>query len=229
MKKDEGMQLEDLKTAWAQLDQRVGGDLTRMEAITQALVDERTRSLVQQTVWLPIVELVATLAGLSLVIVGLMQTGGTVYYTCLNAIFFLFTLLILSAICQITMSAKVDPTAPVIATQRQLGKLRALRIFEGKWMLLLSPVLWAPFLVVIVEMFLKIVVGYEETFFSAGFVQANVIIGLIMTGGLMWMSRTIAKRWLSESFMSDLFDEFAGSRLTAAREFLTRLDGYERE
>ena len=76
------------------------------------------------------------------------------------------------------------PAAPVIATQRQLGRVRTLRIFENKWMLLLSPVLWAPFLVVIVELFPQVWCSASRTpSFRSGFVLANLIIGLALSVG----------------------------------------------
>ncbi len=223
------MDLDDLRAAWAQLDERVGRSLTKIEVVTNSLADSRARTLVRRSVWLPIVELVATLAGLCLVILGLQQGGSQVFISCLVSILILFTLLILSTIWQIAMVTTIQPAAPVIAMQRQLARVRTLRIFENKWMLLLSPVLWAPFLVVIVELFLKVVIGVEGSVFTAGFVYANLWIGAILSIALLWLSHRFSERLKGTSFLQNLLDEFAGRRLTEAREFLTRLDGFESE
>ncbi len=229
MDENNTMVLDDLKAAWSQFERRADDDLSRIEAMTNTLIDDRARTLVGRAMWLPALELVATLVGLALVLLGMQQEGSVVFFACLTSILALFVLLIASAICQIAMVARIAPTAPVITMQRQLGRLRTLRIFENKWMLLLSPVLWAPFLVVIVEMFLKLVIGVEGTVFSAGFVTANLIIGGLLSLALVWLSLRLADRLKGTSFLRQLLDDFAGRRLTQAREFLSRLDGFESE
>ena len=43
------------------------------------------------------------------------------------------------------------------------------------------------------------------------------------------VGHVVGQRLEGTEFLRRLFDDFAGRRLTAAREFLTRLDGFERE
>ena len=57
MNENDAMNLEDLKQAWAQLDQRVDSNIAKMEAITGALAEDHTRTLVRRAVWLPAMEL----------------------------------------------------------------------------------------------------------------------------------------------------------------------------
>ena len=120
--------------------------------------------------------------------------------------------------------------APVLITQRQLGRVRAIRIFEWKWVLLLSPVLWAPFLVVAVEVPLNLLAsaGGGVEVFSAGYVWANLVIGAVLTAMLCKLSGWVARRFEGSSFLRGFIDDLAGRRLTAARDFLQRLEGFER-
>src|SRR5208282_3319335 len=46
------------------------------------------------------------------------------------------------------LAGEVDYDGPVTVSQRQLERLRVMRIRETKWVLLLSPLLWTPLLIV---------------------------------------------------------------------------------
>lgn len=230
MTHDQDMELDDLKHAWAQLDQRVDSNLARMEAVTRALAEDHTRTLVRRTIWLPVMELIVEGALLLVGIRGLFFGGSPVYFGCLIATLALLVSLIASSVWQIVTIARVDAAAPVVATQRRLAKVHTLRIFEAKWVLLLSPVLWAPCFAAGIELLLKLVSGEQATdVFSAGYVLVNLLVGAVLTVFLWWISRRIADRFRDSSFLRSVFDDLAGRRLTSAREFLARLDWFERE
>lgn len=230
MNKHDAMDLNDLKQAWARLDSRVDTDLAKMEEVTDALAEDHTRTLVRRAMWLPTMELVVEGALLIVGVRGLFFGGSAVYFGCLIATLAFLVALMASAVWQIVTIARVDPAAPVVATQRQLARVRTLRIFEAKWVLLFSPVIWAPFFVVGVELLLKLIFGAQATdIFSGGYLLANLLIGLVLTAFLWWISRKIADRYRDSSFISRLLDDLAGRRLTAARAFLSRLDRFERE
>ena len=226
MNENDMTELNDLKQAWAKLDQRVDADFTRMQAMTSALATDRAQTLVRRALWLPSTELIAAGIGLVLAISCLFHRGGPVFLACSIAMLAFLVALIVSAVWQIVTIAGLDLAAPVVATQRQLGRVRAHRIFATKWVLLLSPVLWIPFFVVGVELLF----GAEGTaIFTPGYLLANLLVGLAISAVLLWLSRRLAERLRDSSFLRRLLDDIAGRRLVAARGFLARLDGFERE
>jgi len=70
--------------------------------------------------------------------------------------------------------------------------------------LLLSPVLWTPFLL------------------------TSLLIGGVVSGLLWLLSARLSTRLAGTSLLRHIVDDLAGRRLVAARDFLTQLDGFER-
>ena len=227
---DETMELHDLKTAWARLEERCAVDFARVERLARELAADKQRTLVRRAVWLPAAELVTEALGLLLVIAGSAQAGGAVYVGCLLFTGALLAALMASAIAQIAMLAGLDPGAPVLEAQRRLGRVSALRVLEWKWVLLLSPVLWTPFLVVAVEVPLRFLAGGAMTgpVFGGTFVLASLLIGGVVSVLLWLLSAWLETRLVGTSLLRRIVDDLAGRRLVAARDFLTRLDGFER-
>lgn len=180
--------------------------------------------------WLPAAELVTGGLGLLVVGAGFLRAGGAVYLGCLLFTGAVLAVLMASAIAQIVMLAGLDPAAPVLEAQRRLGRVSALRVHEWKWVLLLSPVLWTPFLVVAVEVPLRFAAGgaMSGPFFGGGFVLASLLIGGVVSVLLWLLSAWLAPRLAGTSLLRRVVDDLAGRRLVAARDFLTRLDGFER-
>jgi hypothetical protein len=227
---DEKMELHELKTAWARLDERCAVDFGRVERLARELAADKQRKLVHRALWLPAAELVTGGLGLLVVGAGFLRAGGAVYLGCLLFTGAVLAVLMASAIAQIVMLAGLDPTAPVLAAQRRLGRVSALRVLEWKWVLLLSPVLWTPFLVVAVEVPLRVLAGGSMTgpIFGGGFVLASLLIGGVVSGLLWLLSAWLTTRLAGTSLLRRIVDDLAGRRLVAARDFLTRLDGFER-
>ena len=169
--------------------------------------------------------------GLILVVAGFSVSGSAVYLPCLGFVAVVLAGLMGSAIAQIVMLTGLDPASPVLTAQRQLARVSSLRIGEWKWVLLLSPVLWTPFLVAFVEVPLRLLAGdamHTTVVFTSRWVQLSLLVGAVMSGLLYGLSRWLAARLAGTSFLRSLVDDLAGRRLVAAREFLVRLDGFER-
>ena len=128
------------------------------------------------------------------------------------------------------MFARLDVAATIVTAQRQLARARSIRIFEWKWVLLLSPLLWTPFLVVCVEQLLAgLRDGAAPGIFSAQFVVASLAIGAAASLVLWWISGKVAAHFGGTSFVRNLLDDLAGRNLSKARDFLARLDRFERD
>ncbi len=225
---DDTMELSDLRDAWSRLHARFDVDLRRMTAATDALVEDRTRTLVRRAMLPPILDAILAGAAWLVCATGFVHGGTPVFLACLVVMLACLTALLVSSALQIAILARIDAAAPVVTTQRGLGRARAIRIFEWKWVLLTSPVSWTPFLVVAVELPLEWVTdGALLGVFGADFVVGSLLIGAASSLALLWLSRRIATRFSDSTFLRGLLDDLAGRRLVAAQEFLTRLDRFE--
>lgn len=231
MNDKQAIELEDLKTAWATLEDRVETDFARVEALALDLARDKTRTLVRRAMLPPIVDLAAEAVALAIVLSGFSHAGSWIYHACLAGCAGVLAALMAAAAAQIAMLAGLDPAAPVLSTQRRLGRVRAFRIFEWKWVLLLAPVLWTPFFVAGIELLLKTLFGDgpETSVFAAGYVGGSMVIGAALTLLLIRLSGWAARRFADTPFLRGFVDDLAGRRLTAATDFLRRLDGFERE
>lgn len=224
------IELTDLKPAWDELG---SGDaaLSDFERLAFELVEDRTRSLTRRAMLPPIVDLLFEVPSLMLLTVGFFQGGSATYHTCLAALVITLGTLVVAAIAQLTLLADIDPSSPVVELQRRLARVRALRIFEWKWVLLLSPALWGPALVVTVELTLKLLSGEgrEITIFSGSFVTLNLLFGAGLSLVLWAVSSWLGRRLRHTGFMHQWLDDLAGRRLVAARDFVRRLDAFAGE
>lgn len=225
------LELRDLKTAWNELDARLDTRWQRMEAVVRDLGADKTRSLARRATMVPLVELTFELVGIAFVIYGFAFDGTAVYLGSLVGSLAVLIALAVSAIAQITMLAGLDPTSPVVATQRRLGRVRAWRIFEWKWVLLTAPTSWIVLLVVAVELPLKIAFdgGADTGVFSAGYVAVNLAVGAVLSFALWRGAGWLRDRCAGSGFVQRFLDDLAGRRLTAMRDFLARLDDFEQD
>ena len=134
--------------------------------------------------------------------------------------------MIASAAAQLAMLRAADYSAPVVTIQRTLTKLAALRIRTTQWLLLLAPLLWTPFAIVVARGAL----GFDVyRWFGMRWVAANLIFGLALSPLLFWAARRFSDRlqqfWIAES----LADGVAGRSLSIANGLLNEIVRFERE
>ncbi len=140
-----------------------------------------------------------------------------------------------SSIKQLVVIASLNYSLPVVAVQKQLGKLRILRIRTTKWTLILSFVMWFPILVVLLEGLLGVdlwlIIGAvrdrEARFFA--WVVANVLFGLVVALVLIWVANRYADRADRSPAIKRLMDDFAGRSLTKALSHLDSIERFETE
>ena len=140
-----------------------------------------------------------------------------------------------SCIRQLVTIAGLDYSLPVVTVQKQLGKLRILRIRTTKWVMTLSFVLWAPFLIVLFESLfgvdlwqvLAVVGDRDEPFLR--WILANLLFGLAVVLVVLWVSRRYADRMNRSPMIQRLKDDFAGRSLTKALASLDTIVRFETE
>ena len=123
----------------------------------------------------------------------------------------------------------------MVTVQKELGKLRILRIRTTKWTMLLSFALWFPALVVLLEGFLGVdlwrilgAIGERNGTFLAWMV-GNVLFGLAMALALTWLWNRYAERANPSPTIQRLMDDFAGRSLTKALGSLDSIVRFEAE
>ena len=140
-----------------------------------------------------------------------------------------------SCIRQLLAIAGLSYSLPVVAVQKELGKLRVLRIRTTKWTMLLSFALWFPALVVLLEGFLGVdlwrilgAIGELNGTFLA-WMAGNVLFGLAMALALTWLWNRYAERANPSPAIQRLMDDFAGRSLTKALGSLESIVRFEAE
>jgi bacteriorhodopsin len=140
-----------------------------------------------------------------------------------------------ASIRQLVVMASLNYSLPVVSVQKELGRLRILRIRTTKWAMILSFVLWFPALIVLLKGFLGVdmwrilgAVGEQDGSFLA-WVVANVLFGLVVALGMIWISKRYAHRMDRSPMLKRLMDDVAGHSLTKALSSLDSIVRFEAE
>jgi hypothetical protein len=135
--------------------------------------------------------------------------------------------MLVARIVQIARIQQIDYGKPVATIQKQVGRLRMLRIRIVQCELLAGIVAWAPFLIVVLAAFF----GVKD--FSAPGLWAwfwvNVAFGLLLIPLAVWLSEKFADRMQRVPFVQRLMDDIAGRSLTDAANFLSAVTAFEHE
>jgi hypothetical protein len=132
-----------------------------------------------------------------------------------------------TSIRQLAMALQIDYDKPIAAIQKQIESLRVLRLRVIRWGLLTGQLVWwIPFLVVALKGWWD-VDAYKAL--SAGFLIANVTIGLALIPTAILVSRKFGERMDRAPVLQRLMRELAGYNLTAATDFLATLSEFEHE
>ena len=218
------LDLDEMKQKWAEQDRKLKESIRLNQQLLSAVNLNGARSALQRlkvflslgaVVWLAIV---VALGNFLCEYVGMLRLA-------LPAIALdLFAIGMLAAtVGQIAAIQQIDYGQPVATMQKQLEKLRVLRIRTVQWGLLGGTVVWAPFLIVVS----KVLLGLEG--FSAAWLWANVIFGLALIPLAIWLSKKFGDRMGQFPFIQQLMKDIAGRNLNAAAAFLTTVSEFEHE
>jgi bacteriorhodopsin len=230
------MNLEDLKNRLAEQDAKLDQLVRFNAAQVRELQFSKTRSSLRWLVRGVIVELLMT-------IVAVVWTGNFIAEHLREPRFLVPAVLIDlcmiafmgACIRQLVAIANLNYGEPVVAVQKELGKLRILRIRMTKWTMMLSFILWFPLMIVLVEGFLGVdlwrilgAIGQRDgSFFT--WVVANLLFGLAVALAMIWISHRYADRMVRSPAIQRLMDDFAGHSLTKALRSLDSVVRFETE
>lgn len=216
------MDLDELKQRWMEHDRKLE---TSIRLNRQLLRDTYTRKA-RFALWrlgamlaAGSVILLAFIAGLGVFI---RQNWGMPEFVWPAAVLDVFAIATLAClILQIALALDVDYDQPVAVIQKQLERLRKIRIRYIQGVCLGMTLTWAPIFMVV----MKAAFGVDvwRTFDRTWLVE-NVLIGLAVIPVGIWLARKLATR-LNQRFLNEL----AGVNLTAASRFLADLARFEEE
>ncbi len=135
-------------------------------------------------------------------------------------------LLVAESIRQMVAIHAIDYEEPVVAIAKKLEQLRIKRIAIVKWTLFTAPLLWIPLLIVCLRGFFGID-AYAAL--GAGYLAANLALGLSIIPLALWVSRRYATRFERSSLVRSLMDDVTGRSLMAALESLSTIRRFEHE
>ncbi len=140
-----------------------------------------------------------------------------------------------ACIRQLVLVGNLNYSLPVVAVQKELGKLRILRIRTTKWTIVLSFVLWSPVIVVLLEGLLGVdlwrilgAIQAQNGNFVA-WIVGNVLVGLAVALVMIWLWNRYANRVNPPRAIRSLMDDFAGRSLTRALSSLDSIVQFEAE
>jgi hypothetical protein len=221
------MELDDLKTAWRELDRRLDTGLALNRRVLKELKLDRTRSALRRLARLLWYELFSgVLAALLL---------GSFLADHLDAARFAVPAIVLHVVVVFTIVAsgrqlarigRIDYSAPVVTIQHELGELRASRVRITRWLLLLAPLLWTPLAIVGA----RGLFGFDVyRVFGPLWLALNLGFGLATLVLLVWVAHRYAERLGGSRFLKHLADDIAGRSLTTAMGFLEEIVRFEEE
>ncbi|HKQ57316.1 MAG TPA: hypothetical protein VJY35_05575 [Candidatus Eisenbacteria bacterium] len=219
------MELEALKAQWDACDRRLTESLHLNARLLRATLEARSRAPLR---WLGagiVVELVLS----ALLVVAL---GGFVAdhirepRFVLPALVLDLAMIAMLGVCihQLVALARIDFGTPVVALQRELERLRVLRIRVTQWTFVLAPLLWTPMLIVL----LRAVRVDAYAVLPAAWLAGNLAVGIAAIPVLLWVARRMAARFQGAPWLQGLMDDIAGRSLIEARSFLGQLADLER-
>ena len=218
------MELDDLKARWMDFDLKLDAALRFNAQVVRVSLIERTERALKRSSF-------AVLAGCLVNLLAVAWLGSFMADHLGEPRFFIpaaildagaIALLVLGG-QQVVRMRTVDRGKPVIEVQRELQSLRTRRINATRWIVLLSPLIWTPLVIVL----LKAAFGVDAYDALAGWLVANLLFGLAAIPVLLYVSRVFSERWKGAPLLQSIMRDTAGRSLVEAEGFMDELARFE--
>jgi hypothetical protein len=221
------MELDELKTMWESYDRKLDTSIRLSTKLLNAPVLRKARTATTRLLIVWQIELVLALIATALL-------GGFSWMNILHPRFvFSGVLLMVMAIALVSTYVRrimalriIDFSGPIVTIQKQLEAIRIAEIRATKWTLLLAPLAWTPFMVVVFQGLFHVDVF---AVFPMGWLAGNVVFGLLVIVLERWISYRYAERMQNSPRLQRWMRDLNGYNLKAAMGFMRKAAEFEEE
>jgi hypothetical protein len=221
------MELDELKIAWNQMDQRLSATMAVQRGLYREIRADRARASLGKFLRLPVFELIVGLiAGLPAGIFLIQNFDQGTFAGSLSplAVFLLGVVTVVLSVLQIQLIASLDYSGPVVDIQRKLAQITRVRIKSAAWLMALLTPLWLVFPTFVIQLLAgregyrafseKLAEFYSTPWFAINFF-AGVILVVAACLAIKWKGSAINwSKVLSEQSLQE-----AAAHLTEIEEF----------
>jgi hypothetical protein len=220
------MELDDLKVAWSQLDERLG----RIEAMTtkeyQTGLLDRSRRALGRLGWGQAVQSLLWIGAVAIVAPFWIQHRHVPHLLAAGLVLHAYGVLVIcSSVLQLLLIGLAYWTAPVVSLQRRLTELQRLRVISGLAIGLPWWMLWVPATMVGAKRIFDIDL-YAQ---SPGWINMSLGVGAVGIAVSIWAARRLAARPPRSRWLRRIVDDVAGAGLSRVTRHLDELAAFERE
>jgi hypothetical protein len=219
------MQFDELKRAWDEYDRKLETRSQLNTRLVQSSIFGKTeRPLKRLSQLLSAELLLCVVAAVWLLWSVWHRAAESLFLVPAAALDMCAIALVIAAIRQIASVSRIDYSAPVVATQKQLESMRIERMRTTKWALLLAPPAWTPFVVVAMKSLFD--VSVFGVFGTSWFAISLVFSLLVIAAGIR-VSKRYATSINRSSLLQRLMQDIAGQNLTAAAGFVRSISEWD--
>jgi Tfp pilus assembly protein PilN len=213
------MPIEDLQRQWRRLEQKLDQSLAlETELVRRAIVQPARRRIHRLAFW-PAIDVAFGVGVLLFVGDFLSRHGHDARLAGLALVVALSSLaLVIDSVRQLVRIAGVDWSGPVAAIQCSLAKLRAARIRQFQWVILLAPLVGFCVFVVGLQSVISWVSDGRSSVIDkldARWVIANLIFGLLFVPCGYWLGQVLASWGRRRGWWQAVLDDVSGRSLAA--------------
>jgi hypothetical protein len=221
------MELQELQERWLEQERRLEENQALTLQLARGLRADQTKGALRRLFYSGWIELIMDLAFLVILVSYITEVLWQPRYS-LPAIILLGLSVAMTSLLvrQLHLLHGLDYSAPVVKLQRELERLKILRVTEVKWILLLSPALWPPIFVV----FTHGILGLDPYLLvNATWLLVNVLFGIIASALLWGLAHYVSRRHSESPWLVWLRRNMAGEQIKAAENVLAQYTAFERE
>jgi hypothetical protein len=221
------MDMDEMRKRWAEYDRKLETNLRLNRQILNETYLGKTRTALQRLVAGIGVEMAVDIALLMALECFLYAHRALPQFLLPAAFLHLCVMVSLVTLArQIKIALEIDYSRPIATLQKDLERLRILRIRTMQAIFVLAPLLWLPLLIVT----LKGLLGVDAyALFPLSWLIANVLFGMAVIPLVFWLSKRYRHRIARSRWIQRIKQDLAGESLNAAANFLTTLAEFEDE
>ena len=221
------VEMDDLRKTWAEYDRKLDTNIRLSRQLLVATNLNRVRSPLRRLAFFLGVESLIQFAVVVALGSFIYENMATPRFALAGAALDVFAIAILIAMMrQIAGALQIDYDKPIAVIQKQLGKLRVLRIRYIQGIFLVATLVWTPLLIVALKEFW----GLDAyRLFGTAYLVANVLVGVAIIPLAIWLSKKFGDRMGRSPMIQRFMRDLAGYNLNAATGSLATLAKFEEE